>query len=203
MRFKARVGSEYRDVNVVFGKEADVRAVSRWRAGKNAPAAVRDAAEFARLASKRWRYYHRSIPCSETLQDLTEATKRKTEAEICLILIAKADWFSRTQALGLAQCRRTFSNNLLIEFLSVHPRVILGAEPAVRGIGSGLIYTLAAVAKVAGIKRIWGEATANSAPFYKRIFQLREVSDLFVAEGKSLQVCATRFGADVFGELEI
>jgi hypothetical protein len=203
MRFKARIGSEYKNVDVVFGDESDVRNIGRWRAPKDASSAVRDAIEFARLASKRWRYYRRSIPCVRTLAEFQSIAKPENRGESCLILIAKADWFISSQPLGLAQCRRTFCNHLILEFLSVHPKVIVGAEPRVRGIGSGLIYTLAALANAVQIGRLWGEATEHSAPFYKHIFETEGLTDQFTADAGVLKRCSLRFKSDVFGELEI
>src|SRR4051812_36579918 len=93
MRFEALVEGELRPVTVRFGKDSDVRAVSRWRITKSPPLSVRDALEFARLASKRWRYYRRTIPCAESLPEFRAAAVRGNQQEISLILLAHADWF--------------------------------------------------------------------------------------------------------------
>ena len=63
MKFQVLVGDEPHPVELMFGSEKDVMKVSRWRAPATARRnpAVRDTLEFARLASKRWRYYRRCI----------------------------------------------------------------------------------------------------------------------------------------------
>jgi hypothetical protein len=195
MRFEAMVDGELRPVTVFFGDQADVRAVSRWRVPKGAPVPVRDAVEFARLASKRWRHYLRSIPCAKTLDEFRVVSQNDSREEVSLILLAKAEWFSQSVPIGLAQCRKTYCNHLTLEFLSVHPRVVGGLKgaPKIRGIGSGLVFTLAALAAECGIQKIWDEATENSAPFYEKAFQLRDVKDLFIANPKQIAAALTGF----------
>ncbi|MBI2928635.1 MAG: hypothetical protein HYY24_23465 [Verrucomicrobia bacterium] len=63
MRFQVLVEGEPCHVELAFGSEKDLALVSRWRAPAVVAArpAVRDTLEFARLASKRWRHYRRSI----------------------------------------------------------------------------------------------------------------------------------------------
>src|SRR5436309_1477567 len=141
--------------------------VSRWRAPAvvREKAAVRDTLEFARLASKRWRYYRRSICTATNVAEFKAAVSQNTEVEISLLLLARADWFPSSSALGLAQCRRTYCHHLILEFLSVHPRVVGAVPPRVRGVGSGLIYSLAEFAGILGMPLVWGEATASSAAF--------------------------------------
>src|SRR5207244_2172791 len=155
--------------------------------------AVRDTLEFARLASKRWRYYRRSIATATSLADCNAAIQHDSHAEVSLLLLVCADWFPSSSVLGLAQCRRTWCHHLLLEFLSVHPRIVGGIVPQVRGVGSGLVFGLAELAGRLGMRMVWGEATAYSAPFYAKTLGLVEVLDHFFISGEVLEHCRGNF----------
>ena len=43
-----------------------------------------------------------------------------------------------------------------------------------RGLGTGLLYHLSAVAHQLGVGAVWGEATQNSVNFYRKIFRLSD-----------------------------
>jgi len=111
-----------------------------------------------------------------------------------------AGWFPRSRVLGLAQCRRTYCNHLILEFLPVHPAIVGGAAPRVRGTGAGLVYSLAEVAVSVGVPLIWGEATAHSAPFYSKTCRLPKVQDYFFLRKKCLRFCRQQFREESLGE---
>src|SRR5713101_6085828 len=121
MRFQVLVNDEPHPVELVFGRAAEITAVNRWRAPASVASrpGVRDTLEFARLASKRWRYYRDSIATAKNLDSFRSIVARQPQAEVSLLLVVRADWFARSRVLGLAQCRRTYCNHLILEFLSV------------------------------------------------------------------------------------
>ena len=161
---------------------------------------MRDTLEFAHLASKRWRYYRRSIATAVSFETFESIVARAPHAEVSLLLIVRADWFARSRILGLAQCRRTYCHHLILEFLSVHPAIVGRADLHVRGVGTGLVYGLAELAGLLGIPLIWGEATANSAPFYAKTCGLAEVKDHFFLQGAALEHCRREFRDELAGE---
>ena len=177
--------------------------VGRWRA----PAAlcgnadVRDTLEFARLAAKRWRYYQRSIPTAMSLAEFRAAVRKDAHAEVSLVLVAHGDWFSFSPALGIAQCRRTWCHHLVLKFLAVHPRIAGRVPPTVRGVGSGLVCSLAELAGLLGIELIWGEATARSAPFYAKTLGLPGIRDCFFIRNAVMDRRRRKFRDGFFGEL--
>lgn len=181
MRFQVLVDGEPRPVELTFGGEKDLALVSRWRAPAVVAGhpAVRDTLEFAQLASKRWRYYRRSIATATSIASFKSIIARGPQAEVSLLLLVRADWFARSRILGLAQCRRTYCHHLVIEFLSVHPAIVGGASPRVRGVGAGILFSLAELAGSVGVPLIWGEATAHSAAFYAKTCRIRKVQDPF------------------------
>jgi hypothetical protein len=63
----------------------------------------------------------------------------------------------------------------------------------VRGVGTGIIYSLVGLADELGIGTMWGEATKNSAPFYERVLNLPHVTDHFFVQGKTMGYCREQY----------
>jgi hypothetical protein len=203
MEFQVIVDGGPQRVGLSFGNEGDAAMISRWRApaSDDETAAVRDSLEFARLASKRWRYYRRSIPTATNLPEFRAAIARNSQAEVSFLLLAKADWFRSRSALGLAQCRRTYCHNLILEFLAVHPRVVGKVAPIIEGVGSGLLFSLAEMAGALRMRLIWGEATAYSAPFYAKIIGVDQIEDHFFIRDAAMERCRRKFREVFHGKL--
>ena len=153
--------------------------------------AVRDAVEFTRLAAKRWRYYSGAGEAAESLSGLRQALTRNQHGEVAFILIASLRQTNCAQPLGLAYCRRTWCHHLALDFLALHPRA-LDQKNRVTGVGSGIMYGLVRLAKTLHIRRIWGEATVHSAPFYEKLLSLTPILDLFVIESREMAVIQDR-----------
>jgi hypothetical protein len=93
--------------------------------------------------------------------------------------------------VGLAYCRRTWCHHLALDFLALHPQA-LNQTWHMSGVGSGIIFGLVQLASALNIQRIWGEATANSAPFYEKLLAVSPVHDLFVIETREMIAIAKR-----------
>jgi hypothetical protein len=201
MRFQVLADGEPRPVQLMFGSEADLAAVSHWRAPTHCEPrpGVRDTLEFAKLASKRWRYYRRSIATATSLELFEATISREPMAEVSLLLVVRGEWFERSPILGLAQCRRTYCHHLILEFLSVHPAIVGGALPKIRGVGAGILYCLAELAGLVGARLVWGEATAFSAPFYTHNLSVKNITDHFFIRGKTLERCRRYFREKIGG----
>jgi hypothetical protein len=66
------------------------------------------------------------------------------------------------------------------------------AEYKVKGTGTALLCFLSRIAVSASCEHIWGEATLDSHPYYKNLFALDSVKDLFVIPHHSFTACANR-----------
>src|SRR5438552_16177722 len=110
LTFEADVDGQPKPVQVRFGKESDLVELRRWRSPTRLRANphVRDALEYARLASKRWAYYHRNGETSTSLPELRAAIHRHLHAEVAFMLIARGSWQPDRNLLGLAYCRRSW-----------------------------------------------------------------------------------------------
>ncbi|MFA6544914.1 MAG: hypothetical protein WCS99_10835 [Limisphaerales bacterium] len=188
MEFLVKVNSRSDRVAFVFGKESDVALLDRWKEivhGKDNPRA-QDAKEFAALSAKRWRYYSDGKLSVTDLGELQGAIKSDPDGEYAFILLANATWQREQPTLGMCFCRRTWANHLVVDFLSTHPDVIGAVPEKVERVGTGMLLGLAHLAAVIKARRIWGEATADSAAFYHRLLG-RPVRDVFSIQGSNLE----------------
>ena len=189
--FDADVDGQPQPVQMRFGDENDLVELRRWRSSLRLRANphVRDALEYARLASKRWAYYHRNGDAVTGLPELRSAIQSHPRTEIAFMLIVRASWHPDSRLLGLAYCRRSWCHRLIVDFVAVHPHVVGRLHERVRGIGTGLFHGLIQIADDLGIDMVWGEATANSAPFYEKILGAESVLDQFHIHGQTMNHC--------------
>jgi hypothetical protein len=164
-----------------FAKPEDVKIVSGWaRLGKaSRELVVQDAAEFAGLACKRWRFYRKTGRYAQSLGALQGLIASQREAELALFMVAHADWHKPAPQLGVCLCRRTWSNGLCVDFLTVAPEDAGAARRNIAGVGRGLLYFVTEVAEAIRAKSIWGEATSLSAPAYRHMFEQSDIEDFF------------------------
>ena len=106
-----------------------------------------------------------------------------------MICVARATWRSATPILGFAYFRRSWCHHLIVDFLSAHPQVIDGQPERIRGVGSGILLQLVALADEMGSSCVWGEATSHSAPFYQRTLGVEKILDHFFIEDEVMQHC--------------
>jgi hypothetical protein len=194
MRFEIEVDGQLREAEVRFGGEEEARLLTRWRypAGLRVEEPIADALEYARLACKRWRHYRRAGATVSSGSELRTALRRNPKAEVAMLLVARPGWRSPTSILGFAYFRRTWCHHFVVDFLAVHPRVIAGRPERIRRVGSGLLDQLVGLAEEMEVPCIWGEATANSAPFYERTLHLEQILDHFFIEDEVMTYCRER-----------
>ncbi len=180
--FHVEAAGEFRPVELRFADESEVRRVRGWR--KTTPAT--DAGEFAALAAKRWFYYTREGATVASVGEMRAAIRRNPRAELAFLMVASAEWAARYKFLALVYCRRTWCHHLVLDFLAVRSGLKFQNQP-VHGVGAGVLFSLTKIARSLGIRTIWGEATANSAPFYEKVLGIRPVKDLFIIRRATME----------------
>lgn len=184
------------DVTLDFADNSDVVSTTRWRVPILDDDAMQtraaDAREFALLAAKRWRHYRDTDAAALTLADLQRMIATDPQGEFCFHLKVTADWFPAS--LGGAMVRRTWCHHLTIDFLFVHPS-ICGRAVSVKGVGIKLLRAICMIARTLGCKRVWGEATGDSAPFYEQQLS-RPVEDQFAFEPVDIDALASSLEAE-------
>ncbi|MBI3490885.1 MAG: hypothetical protein HY047_03705 [Acidobacteria bacterium] len=169
-----------RHITFVAAARRDSKMLKAWdeaARGESNPIR-RDAADLAHLAFRRWREARAGLYVASTLREIQASTQNNPYAEVAVLILAKGEFLRNGRLAGLCFFRRTWCNNILIDFLAVHPLLAQNPDAPVRGVGFALLYFVAHVAESLRARAIWGEATQNSAKFYAGIFKKR-VRDLF------------------------
>ncbi len=181
MQFPVEVADELRLVEVGFAREPDVAVIRSWHAlsGAGDKPLVQDAAEYAGLATGKWDQARAKGRVAGTLRDLVGAIKSNPEAELLTLLVARAEWHQPAPPLGFCLVRRTWAHNLFVDFLGNDPRLLRPGAPRIKGIATGLLYTVMALGQVLDAGRCLIEATDQSFGFYRKKFRLMELNDLF------------------------
>ena len=151
-----------------------------------------DAREFARLAAKRWRHYRDTDCAALSLSALQKMIADDPQGEFCFHLKVAADWFPAS--LGGAMVRRTWCHHLMIDFLFVHPS-ICGRTVDVKGVGIRILRAICLIARALECKRVWGEATRDSAPFYQQLLE-SPVEDQFAFKHQHIASLAASLEAE-------
>ncbi len=66
-----------------------------------------------------------------------------------------------------------------MDLLALDPQLLRPGAPKIKGIATGLLYSIMALGEAIHAGRIWGEATDQSVGFYRHQFRIREVFDQF------------------------
>ncbi len=158
------------EAHLDFASGKDVMAAKNWsvspRLTKRPEMKHRasEACELARLAAKRWRYYRDSRTFATSFEHLNSLIAANPHGEFSFHLKVTADWFS--EIMGAAMIRRTWCHHLMIDFLFAHPD-ISGRLLPIKTVGVQILQSICLLARELGCKRVWGEATQDSAPFYQ------------------------------------
>ena len=186
---------EPRGATLDFADNSDVISATRWRVPSLADAAMQlrafDAREFALLAAKRWRHYRDTNTAAHSLAELQGLILADQQGEYCFYLKITADWFPAS--LGGAMIRRTWHHHLALDFLFVHPRIACKLVN-VKSVGRQLLQAVCLAAHVLGCQRVWGEATQDSAAFYRRYLK-QPVDDQFAIGSMEIADLAAELGS--------
>ena len=90
--------------------------------------------------------------------------------------------------------RRTWHHHLALDFLFVHPRISCKLVK-VKYVGIQLLQAVCMIARTLGCERVWGEATQDSAPFYRRYLK-QPVDDQFAIGSGEIAIFAAQLEAE-------
>ena len=145
----------------------DWRFVKQWQHATLSPdkTTARDSLEYATLAGKRWRFLREQQLTLSGWHDLHAHLQRDPAAEVGLALAVTRSTAGSHEVLGVAFARRTWANNLILEFLASSPLAV----SQLRGTGFALMHSLAAIGHWLSCGELWGECTAASRGFYVKL----------------------------------
>lgn len=191
MDFPVELNKTRQTAKLVFAGQKDFGFVDEWRnkLGDDPNPVRRDAVDFAQLVLDK--VSAQSVPYARSVSDIGDHIANNPKCEVACCALLTCDWFQDSTVLGLCHFRRTWSNNMALDYLTVHPFITRppeGYAHGVHGVGTVLLYFLSHVAKKYDCKSIWGEATAISCGFYKKVFSLDEVEDtIYVPRAKFVE----------------
>ena len=178
---------EARRAQVLFANVSDLSALKQWR--RQAAGAknllTEDALEFANEAAKKWMFCRRKRRTASGIDTLKRRIATDKEGELAFLLIVRTK-SDREHCLGIALCRRTWANHIVLDFLATHPMCLQPGPGRMTGIGKGLLFGICEIASRIGASAMWGEATEDSAPKYRQIFRLKKADDLFYVPSRNL-----------------
>ncbi len=142
---------------------ADWAFLRQWRSSldQSPSNAARDSVEYAVLACKRWRFLHDQGLAPAGLAILKSGLRTSPDREFGIALALRSTGPNQP-LLGFAFARRTWANNLMLEFLAGAP----AATPSIKGAGRTLMEAFALLASELRCHALWGECTAASHGFY-------------------------------------
>jgi hypothetical protein len=177
---------------------ADLRFVERWREtlGSHPELIQRDAVDFAQLAKERFiADSNVGQPYVADPAEIRDHVGRDPQTEVAGFVLLKCDWFSLSEVIGFCHFRRTWCNNIVLDYLGTHPLTLgtsVDPQDKIKGIGSALVCFLSRIAVANSCDLIWGEATHISCGFYQKLFELEVVKDLFLIPKDNFTKCANQ-----------
>jgi len=190
MKLNLRKDDPASEVTIRYGTGDDLAFIERWEQAISLdrnPIRL-DAVLFARLAVKRYRAHHRFETYATSVDEIGDFTRDNPQAEVANLVLLESNSPEFAPAIGVCHFRRTWCNNLVIDYLSVHPLLARPREQTpIKGSGTALLYFVSTVAIMTGAALLWGEATQNSCTFYQKAFHLDETKDLIYAPRKHVK----------------
>jgi hypothetical protein len=196
--FIVEVSAKPHKVAVEFATLRDMGFVEKWREtlGTSPEPIQRDAVDLAQLARDRFFADSRvGQPYIAASGDVRDHIGLDPQCEVAGLMLLKCEWFPDSEIIGLCHFRRTWCNNIVLDYLAKHPLTLGDVQDArykVKGIGPALLCFLSRIAIDHSCDQIWGEATNSSCDFYRRFFELDQVKDLFVIPADNVVKCANR-----------
>jgi hypothetical protein len=183
MEVPVQLNNRSQTATVVFAGEKDFAFVAAWQKtlGSNKNPIRVDAVDFARISAHRFEAHSAIEHYADAIDDIGDHIQSNPQCEVAGCALLTCDWFPESNVIGLVHFRRTWNNNVVLDYLTTHPFIAKppeGFTQAVRGVGVSLLYFLSKIAQQYDCGRIWGEATATSCGFYKKVFDLPIVDDL-------------------------
>lgn len=173
MELPVRARDAVKSITIDFADAVPAALVGEWSAELpvESTGPQRDAVEFLESAASKWALYEHKERIARSAEELRARVEQDANAEVLGVLTASARWYRDGGVAGFCQFRRTWCNNIVFDFLDVHPQLLVPATREISGLGTALLYRLAVVAMELNAGLVWAETTDTSAHFYARLFR--------------------------------
>jgi hypothetical protein len=182
MQVPVRADGHSKQMTIEFADAMPASLIGEWSAALDAGSTGPewDSVEFLESAVSKWALYERKGRLVRSLEELQARVEQHPQGEMLGVLIASAGWYRHGAVAGFCAFRRTWSNNLVFDFLGVLPSLLVPATRDLSGVGTGLLYGIGRLSVALDAGLIWAETTDTSAAFYERLFNLGSLGDLLV-----------------------
>jgi N-acetylglutamate synthase-like GNAT family acetyltransferase len=147
-----------------------------------------DAIEFCESVAAKWVAYKQRNRIARSLEELAQRSNDEPEGESLGVLAVKASWYAGN-ALAFCEFRRTWSNNIVFDFLAVRPDLLGQTPRPISGLGTSLLCHLAHVARALNANTVWAETTSTSVHFYRKALGRTDFQDLLQVGGEEFYRC--------------
>ena len=163
-------------------------AFRRWEEARAQKAFADNAAE---LADRHYRlgavpiatYVELQKQYLEAVEALLDTKREALEAgqeiqRVTLLTLAKDPQHRPGRLVGLVLFKRTWCNNICVQYIATHPLHVRDESSPLRGLGTALVYYVVYVANHIDAGGLWGEATQDSAQFYNKSLGRNNILDV-------------------------
>jgi hypothetical protein len=181
------------DAQIEYVTNSEFAFLKQWKRalGNDTDSKRVDAVNLATLACKRYKAHEPVEYYATRPEDIEAFVRINPMVEVANFLLMRCNSFPESNIVGLAHVRRSWCNNLILDYLVSHPWIVSppqGYHTIVNGVGLGLMYFVCKLAVEHECEVVWGETTESSWSYYKRIFDLVSVRDmLYVPRDKIVE----------------
>ena len=148
MDISVELNGTQRNAKVLFAGGDDLHFVNDWRKvlGKDQNPVRVDAVDFAQVAVARFEAHSAIEPYAKSVGDIGDHIGNNPRSEVACFVLLRCDWFPDSEVIGIAHFRRTWSNRIVLDYLSSHPFIVRPPDSyptVVKGVGTALLYSSA------------------------------------------------------------
>jgi N-acetylglutamate synthase-like GNAT family acetyltransferase len=180
MKLLVRTPGGRKEVECEFMDGFEATIINQWSGSVSGIKSTQqdDAVEFCQSVAAKWAGYEQKYRVVRSMDELMDRCSTEPEEESMGVLSARADWYAEGQVLAFCEFRRTWSNNIVFDFLAVRPDLLGGRPPAISGLGTALLCELANIARRLEVEIVWAETTSTSVGFYRKALNRDNFGDL-------------------------
>lgn len=171
---------------IAFATNDDLGFIDIWRdkLGADTDAKRRDALDLAQLATDSFIAHSRvQLPYVNSEEEIASHIVEEPAGEFAGFVMLHCTSFPDSEIIGVAHFRRTWCNNIILDYLAAHP---FAANPPKKyphilgGVGTVLLWFICNLAQRHKCGCIWGEATYDSRSYYNYVLKLTDADDLIL-----------------------
>ena len=162
------------------GTQRDMRQIKKWNrlARDESNPNKLDSIDFANSVASQWAEAREKRLLADNWHDFCALIQNNPHEEVSVFVVVKALQRSRRKLVALVYFRRTWCNNIYLDYVAVHPSLVDEPNRPIRDTGTVILYFIAWLAETIGARAVWGMTTQNSVEFYRRIFGGKRIKDL-------------------------